>query len=120
MIALDEDALICDLAREYHIYDYRSLPCKTVAALSFGLRNESKIKMKIMGLRATTEQMLLASIADRVGELEWMQTKDGVRGRNRPVSILKEMIEEEREKDTVVFGSGEEFDAAWEKAVGRG
>ena len=49
MIRFDEDALICDLAETYHIYDYRSLPVKLVATLSAGLRDDSRIKLKAAG-----------------------------------------------------------------------
>lgn len=43
MIATDEDALICDLAETYHVFDYRGLPLKTAAALASGLRNDARI-----------------------------------------------------------------------------
>ena len=43
MIAIDEDALICDLAETYQIYDYRRLPVQTVAVFSLGLRDNSRI-----------------------------------------------------------------------------
>lgn len=51
MIAKDEDALICDLAETYRIFDYRSLPLKTVATFSVGLRENSRIKMSLGGGR---------------------------------------------------------------------
>ena len=38
MIKTDEDALICDLAETYQIYDYKSLPAYMVATFSVGLR----------------------------------------------------------------------------------
>lgn len=34
MLNLSEDALICDFAETYHIYDYRSLPLRLVATLA--------------------------------------------------------------------------------------
>ena len=40
MIKTDEDALICDLAETYRIYDYRQLPAYQVAVFSFGLRDD--------------------------------------------------------------------------------
>lgn len=33
MIRADEDALVCDLAETYHIYNYRQLPARQVAVL---------------------------------------------------------------------------------------
>ena len=47
MIKTDEDALICDLAETYQIYDYKSLPAYMVATFSVGLRENSRIKMKL-------------------------------------------------------------------------
>jgi len=38
MLELDEDALVCDLAETYGIYNYRSLPATLVATFSVGLR----------------------------------------------------------------------------------
>ena len=54
MIRLDRDALICDLAETYHIYDMRSLPLQTVATLSAGLRDDSRIKMKAGGVNTVS------------------------------------------------------------------
>lgn len=56
MINIDEDALMCDLAETYHIYNYRSLPCKMVATFSCGLRNSSRIKMKMAGTSITASR----------------------------------------------------------------
>ncbi len=42
MISRDEDALICDLAETYQIYNYKSLPARLVATLSVGLRDDSE------------------------------------------------------------------------------
>lgn len=46
MIQTDEDALICDLAETYQIYDYRQLPAYQVAVFSYGLRDDSRIKVR--------------------------------------------------------------------------
>ena len=51
MIKTDEDALICDLAETYQIYDYKSLPAYMVATFSVGLRENSRIKMKLNDFR---------------------------------------------------------------------
>lgn len=39
MVAVDEEALICDFAETYNILDWRELPCRTAAILASGLRN---------------------------------------------------------------------------------
>lgn len=117
MITLDEDALMCDLAETYHIYDYRSLPCKKIAVFSCGLRDDSRIKMKMSGMKITIEQTMLAVTVDRLGLLIWMNSKDGAKGINRPKSMLKEMLSiGEPEKDTIVsFSSATDFEEEWNR-----
>ena len=82
MVAVDEEALICDFAETYNILDWRELPCRTAAILASGLRNDSRIKMKINGMRYSTDTLLLASACDRLSFLVWAKTKDGQKGRN--------------------------------------
>lgn len=69
MISFDEAALICDLAETYGVYDYRSLPVQTVATLSVGLRDNSRIKMKIRGEKSSRDTILLALIRDHIADL---------------------------------------------------
>ena len=112
MIVTDEDALICDLAETYHIYDYRRLPVISVAVFSLGLRQNSRIKMIISGNRITLEESLLACAVDRLSILAWQKTKDGSKGTNVPQSILEKLLgidERKSESDTQTFSSGEEF-----------
>ena len=47
MIETDESALICDFAETYHIYDYRALPVSYAATLAYGLRGDSRIRLKL-------------------------------------------------------------------------
>lgn len=122
MIAIDEDALICDLAETYHIYDYKRLPLISVAVFSFGLRENSRIKMKLSGSKISLEQSLLASIADRLGILIWQKTKDGSKGNNVPKSILATLngeVKEEEESEARLFISGEEFLKERTKLLGK-
>ena len=109
MVAVDEEALICDFAETYNILDWRELPCRTAAILASGLRNDSRIKMKINGMRYSTDTLLLASACDRLSFLVWAKTKDGQKGRNRPKSIFEKMIENIEEK-AIEFNSEEEFE----------
>lgn len=120
MIKLDEDALICDLAETYQIYDYKQLPPTTVAVFSCGLRDESRIKMKVSGHKVPTNTLLLAGISDRVNTLIWFKTKDGQKGKNRPPSITDMLLggEKEPQKDVVVFSSGEDFDKTRNEMMG--
>lgn len=114
MVAHDEDALVCDFAEEYHIYNYKELPVKTRATLAAGLRNDSRIKLKMSGMNYPLEVILLARCADELAILAWQNTEDGHKGKNRPKLIVPSLLksEEKSEKDVVAFQSVEEFEAA--------
>ena len=109
-----EDKLICDLAETYHILNYKELSPELVATLCMGLRDESRVKMEIAGCKITLEQTLLARITDELSFQSWAQTKDGQKNRNRPVSVLKTILEDKKD-DVESFMSSEDFDNAWEK-----
>lgn len=111
MIKLDEEALICDLAETYQIYDYKQLPLSMVAVFSCGLRENSRIKMKLSGQVVSMETLLLAGLSDKVSMLLWAKTEDGQKGKNRPSMILDALHSlEVKPKETVVFDSGEDFE----------
>src|SRR5699024_4912695 len=112
MIKTDEDALICDLAETYQIYDYRQLPVHLVAVFAFGLKDNSRIKMKLNEQTVPMETILLASISDKLSTLIWFQTEDGQKGKSRPVSLVDLFTNKssrETKKDVIVFNSGEDF-----------
>lgn len=114
MIKTDEDSLICDLAETYNIYDYEQLPLKKVAVFSYGLKDDSRIKMKLNGQTTPLDTLILAGISDKVNSLVWFQTEDGQKGRNRPKSLADTLINygknDEKDDDMVVFHSGEDFE----------
>ena len=116
MIELNEDALICDLAETYHIYDYRSLPVKLVATLSAGLRDDSRIKMAAAELPASQETLLLALIADRVEAFRYGFSADAEKGINPPASLFESIMGEDRKRKNKTgvtsFATSEEFEAA--------
>lgn len=115
MIVLDESALICDFAETYHILDYRSLPARQAAILAVGLREDSRIMMKLGGTQAGPNTMLLAMIADALQILVWQNTESGHKGRNRPKSVTKLLA---ARRDTVGFSTAEEF-SAWRAGIVR-
>ncbi|MEG7528455.1 DUF5361 domain-containing protein [Streptococcus mitis] len=114
MISIDEDALVCDLAETYQIYDYKQLPLTQVAVFAYGLRDDSRIKQIMSNQIVPLETTLLASIVDRLSLSLWLQTKDGQKGVNRPASIADQLIKRDKsendEKDYLVFESGEDFE----------
>lgn len=122
MIREDETALICDLAETYGILDWRALPLRTAAALSSGLRDSSRIKMKLAGVQADQETLLLAAAVDRLSLLVWAKTKDAEKGRNRPESIFDKLTGQTEKKETdeiISYDSPDAFKEAWERAIGK-
>jgi len=115
MIKRDEEALICDFAETYHIYDYKGLPLNMVAPLAVGLRDNSRIKMIMSGVQAPIEVMLMAAMVDKLNILVWAQTKDAAKGKNRPKSIIEAFIP--KETKTTTYESGEDFIKAREKLL---
>lgn len=69
MIAIDEQALICDLAEFYGIFDYKKYPVNLIGTLAYGLRENSRIKLKLCDQPVNNDTLLLAHIADRLGAM---------------------------------------------------
>lgn len=113
MIDLDEDALICDLAETYQVYDYRQLPLQTVAVFAYGLKDDSRIKQLLSDQIAPVERVLLASMVDRLSMLLWIQSKDGQKGVNRPTALTDFFIKKEKEdtREFMTFESPEDYEA---------
>lgn len=114
MIKLDEDALICDLAETYRIYDYRSLPVKLVATLSAGLRDNSRIKLKAAGFPVSFETVILAAVADNLTLLRAGFSKD----KQQKPYLFTEMIQGETRKKIKGFKTSQEFEAALRRIRG--
>ena len=110
MLGIGEDELICDLAETYNVYEYRELPPFLVATLAVGLRDNSRIKMKIAGQSLTMEQTLLCFAVDLLQYNLWKKTKDGSKNRNRPESILKKMTTKAPKEELERFSTGEDFE----------
>ena len=121
MVREDETALICDLAETYGVLDWRALPLRTVAALSAGLRDNSRIKLKMADMQVGQDTLLLAAAVDRLSLLVWAKTKDAEKGLNRPTSIFDRLTgQEDKKKDEInAYDSAEAFTAAWERATGK-
>ena len=109
MTAVDEDALICDFAEVYHIYDYRKLPLRYAAILACGLSDDSRIKMAVSGNAVPTGVFLQAMTVDALNLLVWSKTKDAQRNRNRPKSIAN-IITRKQTSDIEAFATPDEFE----------
>ena len=116
MLSLDENALICDLAETYQIYDYRSLPVKLVATLAAGLRENSRIRLKMAGVKGEMKEVLLATVADKLGLLLYML--GGCKG-DKPESIAANYYPKQKKKrEYQSFSTPEEFWEAMNKFAG--
>ena len=117
MIALDEDALICDFAETYQILNMKSIPVALAATLAIGLRDDSRIKLKINGLKVSVDTLLLARIADSTAINVYAKTKDAKTGKNPPKSMVDILMERNHDEYTK-FENGDDFKAAWERING--
>lgn len=108
MVGLDEGALTCDFAETYHVLNWRALPARTAATLAMGLGPDSRIIRKMAGVTTSIHTMLLAIIADALHVLVWQNTKDGVKGRNRPPMIAERLSSTEG-AESLGFDGADEF-----------
>lgn len=89
MIGVGEDELFCDFVETYGILDPRALGAKKMAILACGLRDDSRIKQKLVGRRIGTDTQLMASAVDFLALLAWrICCKSGT---ERPESILAQL-----------------------------
>ena len=114
MMNIDEDALICDLAETYQIYDHRSLPVQLVATLSAGLRDNSRIKLKLADMPVDLDTLILASIADN---LALLRAGFGKEKQSKPF-LFTEAIQSGTKPKVKGFRTAEEFNAALKRIRG--
>lgn len=107
MVETDEDALICDLAEIYGIYDYKSLPPLTVATLCRGLGIRSRVLGKASGLTCPPLTFMMAHALDVLDLLLWQNTEDGHKGRNQPERRTANLKQTEKNE---TFTSPEAFE----------
>lgn len=120
MIKTDENALICDLAETYQIYDYKRLPLTQVAVFSYGLREDSRIKLKMSGQNVPLTTQLLALAVDDLAFLAWTKTKNAEKNTKRPESIVQSLMDNNKTKKSVnVYRSGEDFDKQREEIINK-
>lgn len=116
MIAVDEDALICDFAETYHIYDIYQLPCDYIATLACGLRADSRIMMAMSGRKVEFRHLLWAHIADNTAITAWLNSENAEKGKDRPPSFVAALLNKVDESDELrQFESGADFDKEWER-----
>lgn len=117
MLSTDEDAFVCDMAETYHVMDYRALPVSTLAVLASGLRDNSRIKMQIAGMRHVPIETLAAHCVDTLALI--LYVIGAQKGAEKPKSMLDIMRGiEEPKKDIKGFLSGADFEAEKRRLLG--
>lgn len=111
MIHKDKNSWICDMAETYNIYDYTRVPVKMLGILSAGLREDSRIRQELEGIKANPDTIIMAKIFDLVNALLWTKTKDAEKGRNFPKSFARMFIDT-GEPEPSHFANGAEFEKA--------
>lgn len=109
MLSEDEDAFICDMAETYHILDYRALPVTLLATLASGLRENSRIKMKMAGANYIPPEVVIPQAVDYL-----MMIMKILNGDKKKSKYMTDLVFGSKKKDpTVKFKSGEDFNKAW-------
>lgn len=106
-----EDAIVCDMAETYGVFDLQGLPVSKLATLVLGLKDNSRTKIYISGTKCDSQTLLLAAIVDRLSMLVWLNSDDGAEGVNRPKSVLDAIMgKENTEGQYKTFASVEDFE----------
>ena len=118
MINTDEDLFICDMTETYGVFNYRGLPLSLVATLSSGLRNNSRIRMKMDDAKVEFNTLMIAAMVDQLSFLAWTKTKDAEDGMNKPESIVKSILGEKENGQYETFETEKEFLTEWNRIAG--
>ena len=119
MMCTTEDALLCDLAETYGIYDMESLPVTKVATFACGLRGDARIMQIMTDKQSDIHTLLMASMVDRLSFLAWTKTKDAQNNRNRPESLVAKIYSKKPEREFEVYETGEEMLARLDELRGK-
>lgn len=111
LVSRCEDELICDMAETYHVLNWRELPLKTAAILASGLPQDSRCRQKLSGQKLRILEYTQLAILDELRLLVYSRTEDAATGKNRPKSILKEVLQQDEKPKTLSFRTPEEFEA---------
>lgn len=115
MLNADEDAVFCDLAETYRLFDWSAVSVPTLARLASGLRDDSRIMLKLGGQRVPIERLLLAMVADNTAYSAWANTRaahdnpESVPERIVPIMLGRKTIS--NRKAVQSFRTAEEFEA---------
>lgn len=121
MLRADRDALTCDLAETYGVFDYKALPAPLLATLAAGLRDDSRSKMNLSGRKATRTEVLLAAATDRLSRIAWLLSSICPAEGEGPRSVLSALLGELEQAGGMgaeIYDSPEAFEAEWRRRTG--
>lgn len=102
--------MICDMAETYGVLDMQALPVSTLATLASGLRDNSRIKLKMLSMPVSQETLLMALMTDALNTIVWSKTEAAKKGEGKPTSIAAALLgQAESAGDTEAFESPNEF-----------
>ena len=107
MISNYPDALTCDMAETYGVFDIKRLPARLAATLAVGLRDDSRVKRAKSGRTADDMTIMLAIIVDLLRGIEDPASEASMRG------YYLGLNRQEQEQEHEVFESPEAFKARW-------
>lgn len=105
------------MAETYHIFDYHSVPLDLLITLTEGLGPNSRTGMKITGVKAPLDTILLARIYDDFQMYLWSWSEDAKTGKNKPESFADTLAGIKHEKELAGFETGEDFMRAREAII---
>lgn len=111
-----EEELICDMAETYHVLNWRELPLRTAAILANGLSQNSRCYRKVSGQKLSSDEYTQLAILDELRIIRWLHSADASKGKNRPESVLAQMLEPKK-KATIGYSTPEEFEAMRKKII---
>lgn len=112
-LANHHDAVVCDLAETYHVFDYQALPVPLLAALVFGLRPDSRYRQELNEVNPVSEVVLLASIADALMLIT--AGMSGTKIKDEDLWTSSVIAREEKKKEVRGFNSGQDFMNEWRR-----
>ena len=109
----DADALTCDMAETYSVYNMRALPVFTAATLACGLRDDSRVKRHLFDVKVPLELQLQIGIFDLLRWIQWSKTKSAETGDDYPEPLLAKVLgidKDQTDQTVTAFDSAEEFE----------
>ena len=115
MLSTDKDMFFCDMWETYQVKDYKALPVETLAVLASGLREDSRIRMKMAGMEYVPLELLAAYCADKLAYiLHVVGEKEGTDPPNRLIDIVMKKTPQK----TSGFASGADFEEERRRLLG--